>query len=204
MVADGRCIRGFVALELVRALREQPGAQRSLTAPDRQLLAEGIELSGWVELQQCLRLAAAAHEHVCAGDWSRLHELGAGSIEWIIDLGYRAVVHVGDPAATFSALSVLWRASFNYGRALADTDDRGVTIHVIDCPPLRELDGHIHAGWCLGIARLTGTDGDVELRRRPWADGGDEQVVRLHWRGRTSNRRPTPLPRQLPPVRAAG
>jgi hypothetical protein len=103
----------------------------------------------------------------------------------LVELGYRTVMHIGDPAQTFAALSVLWRASFNYGRAIADADDDGATIHVIDCDSVSELEGNTHAGWCLGVAQLIGADCEaVELRRRPWAHEGPEQVVRLHWRDR--------------------
>lgn len=197
METDGRRTRGFVMLELIRALRSEAEADRSpeLTATDRPLLEQSPDPSAWLDRQQCLRLAAAAHRHACKGDWSVFHELGAASVEQLLELGYRTIVRADEPAATFAALSVLWRASFAYGRAVADVDPWGVTVHVIDCPTLAELEGNLHAGWCLGIARLVGADcASMELRRRPWADEGDEQVVRLHWRGRAPRRRPSSTP----------
>lgn len=194
MEADGRSTRGYVALELIRALRSEAEIEASttLTEDDRRLIGDGLEPAAWLEQEQCLRLAAAAREHVCERDWSRFHELGAASVAQIIELGYGAVVRVGDTEASFAALSVLWRASFSYGRAVADTDASGATIHVIDCPWVGELEGNVHAGWCLGVARLIEADcASVELRRRPWADEGAEQVVRLHWRGRAAKRVPS-------------
>jgi hypothetical protein len=197
METEGRRTRGFVLQELIRALRSEAEAEASdaLTPADRQLLAQELDPSAWIDHQQCLRLAAVARERVCKRGWSEFHELGAASVEQLLELGYRTVLRFGDPTATFAAISVLWRASFGYGRAVADTDPWGVTVHVIDCPILGELEGNLHAGWCLGVARLIGSDcASMELRRRPWADEGDEQVVRLHWRGRPGKRRPTPAP----------
>jgi len=187
METDGRRTRGFIAQALIRALRGEAEASAGWLAD--------VDPSAWIEQGQCLRLAAAAHERLCAGDWARFHELGSASLQELLELGYRTIVRVGDPEATFAALSVLWRASFSYGRAIADTDAWGVTIHVIDCAGVSELEGNLHAGWCLGVARLVGADcASMELRRRPWADASDEQVVRLHWRGRSPKRRPSMTP----------
>lgn len=200
MEVDDRRTRGFVALELIRALRSRAASSTELTCSDRQLITDGLNPAGWVAQEQCLRLAAAARQHVCDGDWSVFHELGAASLAQILELGYRTVIRVGDPEATFAALTVLWRASFSYGRAVADTDAWGATIYVIDCPVLSELEGNLHASWCLGIARLIGADcAQLELRRRPWADESDEQVVRLHWR-RKPKPRPTPTRGRTRPV----
>lgn len=203
METDGRRTRGFVAQELIRALRSAPEASAGLLAEDRQRIIDGVDPSAWLEQRQCVRLAAAAHERVCAGDWARFHEIGGASLQQLLELGYRTIVRLGDPEGTFAALSVLWRASFNYGRAIADTDAWGVTIHMIDCPTLSELEGNLHAGWCLGVAHLSGAEcAGMELRGRPWADDSDEQVVRLHWRGRPPKRRPTltPAPTQHVPI----
>jgi hypothetical protein len=184
MPDSGPCTRGFLTLALARALR--PGAEDHSTPG-----LDGLDPSAWVRQRQHLHVAAAVFDHTCGGDWSHFHEICAASVEAILELGYRAVVHFGDPAQTFAALSVLWRASFNYGRAIADTDATGATIHVIDRESLNELEGNVHAGWCLGVARLIGADCEaIELRRRPWAQEGPEQVVRLLWRDPTPTRRP--------------
>jgi len=183
-------------IDLLRALRR--------TSAQHELLAAELEPLAWIDREQALKLAAAALEHACDGDWSRLHELCAGSVERMIELGYRAVLRSREPTQTFAALSVLWRASFNFGRAIAHTDRRGATMHVIDCVTIDELDGHINAGWVLGVARLIGVeDVRVQLLGRPWAGDGDEQVVRLHWR--EPIRQPTPsLTLTMPKLRAVG
>ena len=203
MHALGRCVRGFLLADLIRGLRRCGAAIDGLDEADRQLIAVDVDPSVWIDREQARRLAAAAHERACAGDWSRFHELSAGSIERILDLGYRAVLRSRDPARTFAGLSVLWRASFSFGRALAHTDRRGVTIHVIDCAAIDELEGNLHAGWALGIARLVGAeDARVELRRRPWAGDGDEQVMRLQWR--EPGRRPSLTPNRRSRIASVG
>jgi hypothetical protein len=189
MRASGRCIRGFFVSELMGApLR---GAPQIID----ELFGTGVDPAAWIDCESVLRVAAAAHEQVCGGSWARFHELCAGSVKGVGELGYGRLLRVGDPERTFSALSVLWRASFSFGRALADTDRRGVTIHLIDGPAVDELEGNLYAGWCLGVARLIGVEAArVELRRRPWADEGDEQVVRLHWREPARRSSPTLAP----------
>lgn len=175
--------------ELIGALR------RSAPKIDKELIGTDLDPGAWIEQESALRLADAAREHACGGSWARFHELCAGSLRWVGELGYRRLLRFGDPERTFAALCVLWRASFNFGRALADTDRRGVTIHMIDGPAVDELEGNLYAGWCLGVARLIGMEAArVELRRRPWAGEGDEQVVRLHWREPVRRLSPGPAP----------
>lgn len=196
MRAQSRCIRGFVTSDLLRTLRTELGATglEGLSRADRRLITTEPDPAAWIEQAPILRLAAAAREQICEGRWSRLRELFAGSLVQIHGLGYRAVLHYDDPEQTFAALSVLWRASFNYGRAIADTDDHGATIHVIDGGASDEIEGNLHAGWCLGVAWLIGLDeARLELRRRPWADVSNEQVMRLDWPARRSSAsRPRP------------
>ncbi|MFO7566637.1 MAG: hypothetical protein R6X02_28600 [Enhygromyxa sp.] len=177
------------------------GPVTALSRADWELLETGVDPAAWLEGGQVLRLAAVAREHACGGSWTRFHELCAQAVQRIGALGYRAVLRAGDPDRTFAALSVLWRASFGSGRAVADTDPRGATVHVFDGVAVDELEGNLHAGWCLGVAWLTGVDAArLELRRRPWAaDEGDEQVVRIDWREPVQ--RPAPAPPPYPSIR---
>lgn len=153
-------------------------------AADRQLrgaIAIGllgqapVDPTDWLELDQALRRIDFL------GDPKRIHELVAASVVGLAEIGFASVIHIGDLRRTLSAASVLWRASFSYGRALAYVDADGATIHVTGDPAMTEAAGQLHAGWCLGLARMAGAAiAQVELRRRPWADEGDEQVIRLH------------------------
>jgi len=154
-----------------------------LDAADHALLAAAeLDPAAWYPYPQYLRLIDASFERSCASDWAQLHELCARGVVGICEQGYAPLLDRGALGPALTAVSLLWRASYDFGYAIADTDPCGTTISVTDCPDIGALAGNINAGWCLGLTRRIGAVVErIELRRRPWAGEGDEQVIRLHW-----------------------
>lgn len=174
--------------DVARALRRwvrQTGADRiaELTDADHALLTDAIDVSAWYSYDQYLRLIDAAFKRSCNGDWQQLHALCAAGFARACERGYDRLLRRGDRVRAFAAVSVLWRASHDFGSAVAYTDPWGTTISVTHYPGVGELAGNVNAGWFLGVAQHIGVEVErVELRRRPWVGEGDEQVIRLHWR----------------------
>ena len=181
-------MRGIVVIGMVRALRKwmkHTGATsiEGLAPEDMALLTDRrVTPEPWYPYDQYLRLMQASFDLLCRGDWTTLREYCSKGVAPVYELGYTPLLYVGDPERTMQAVSVLWRSCHSFGSAQARSDSTGTTIHVIGYPDVGELDGNVNAGWFLGMARCAGaTVTKVEIRCRPWAREGDEQVVRLDW-----------------------